>query len=67
LTITPAEAAQLKDPRLSTIARSSTLVQLQFDGRPVYTFNQDRVPGDIKGNGLGNVWHIIPFAKGTGN
>jgi predicted lipoprotein with Yx(FWY)xxD motif len=62
LTVTAAEAASLKNPRLTTLPRDTGLVQLQFDGRPVYTFNQDRTPGDIKGNGLGGVWHVIPFA-----
>jgi predicted lipoprotein with Yx(FWY)xxD motif len=65
LTITAAEAGQLDNARLTTIVRTTGLVQLQFDGRPVYTFNQDRLPGDIKGNGLGNVWHVIPFTAGT--
>lgn len=33
--------------------------QLTLDGKPLYYFVSDAQPGDIKGDGLGGVWHII--------
>ena len=32
-----------------------------YDGHPLYTFVEDKAPGDIKGDGKGGVWHV---AKG---
>jgi len=45
--------------KISVVVRKSGLKQLAYDGRPVYTFYADRAEGDIKGNGLGGVWHIV--------
>ena len=41
---------------LGTITRSHGLHQLTIDGRPLYTFSGDRSPGDLRGNGVGNIW-----------
>ena len=30
--------------------------QLTMDGRPLYTFSGDRTRGDVRGNGVGNLW-----------
>jgi predicted lipoprotein with Yx(FWY)xxD motif len=54
------EAAEIVgDERLGTIQRTSGLTQLTIGGKPVYTFFLDRKAGDVKGDGLGNVWHLI--------
>jgi predicted lipoprotein with Yx(FWY)xxD motif len=58
ITISKEEAATLSGD-LGTITRTSGLLQLTFKGIPVYLFNLDRVAGDIKGDGIGGVWHII--------
>lgn len=52
--ISPVEASQLSAP-LSYVARESGRIQLTYQGRPVYLFHLDRTPGDLKGDGLGNV------------
>lgn len=52
--------AQQSGPHFSTSTRENGLVQMTFDGKPVYTFHFDRVNGDCKGNGVGGVWHVIP-------
>lgn len=60
ITLTPDEVAALAgNPDLGVIARTSGLSQLTFKGQPVYLFHLDRVVGDIKGDGVGGVWHII--------
>jgi predicted lipoprotein with Yx(FWY)xxD motif len=41
---------------VGTIARRGGLRQLTIDGRPLYTFAGDRAPGDLRGNGIGNIW-----------
>ncbi len=42
--------------RVGTIERSDGERQLTMDGRPLYLFSGDRAPGDIRGNGVGNLW-----------
>jgi len=33
--------------------------QLTYQGHPVYLYAGDAQPGDLKGDGLGGVWHVI--------
>jgi predicted lipoprotein with Yx(FWY)xxD motif len=40
---------------LGTVRRPDGRAQVSYRGRPVYTFNQDRKPGDVKGNGFKDV------------
>jgi predicted lipoprotein with Yx(FWY)xxD motif len=45
---------------LATIRRPDNgTTQVTYRGRPLYTFNQDTKPGDVKGNGFKDVgiWH----------
>ena len=42
--------------RLGTIVRSDGERQLTMDGRPLYLFSGDKAPGEIRGNGVGNLW-----------
>ncbi len=41
---------------VGTIERRDGERQLTMDGRPLYLFSGDRAPGDIRGNGVGNIW-----------
>ncbi len=52
------EEAALVAP-LGAVARPDGMKQLTADGRPVYTFSQDSVAGDRKGQGLGGVWFAV--------
>lgn len=38
--------------------RSDGKKQVTLNGKPLYTFAGDTVPGDVKGDGLGGVWHL---------
>ena len=29
-----------------------------YEGHPLYTFVEDKAPGEIKGDGKGGVWHV---------
>jgi predicted lipoprotein with Yx(FWY)xxD motif len=46
-------------PKLATIRRPDGRTQVTYRGLPLYTFNEDRKPGDTKGNGFKDVgtWH----------
>ncbi len=52
------DASILKAPMGVTVRKDGSL-QLTLEGQPLYFFQGDKNPGDIKGDGLGNVWHII--------
>ena len=42
--------------RVGTVVRSDGERQLTMDGRPLYLFSGDSAPGEIRGNGVGNLW-----------
>lgn len=44
---------------VGTTTRRDGSLQLTLNGKPVYFFAGDSKPGDINGDGLGGVWHII--------
>ena len=41
------------------IMRADGTKQWAYRGKPVYRFLLDRDAGDIKGDGIGNVWHAV--------
>ncbi|HYQ39393.1 MAG TPA: hypothetical protein VER09_10690 [Pseudomonas sp.] len=43
----------------TTIQRDDGSWQWAYFGRPLYTFVQDKQPGDTLGNGKLGVWHIV--------
>jgi predicted lipoprotein with Yx(FWY)xxD motif len=54
-------SGKVKVPRgivghIGITVRSNGTHQLTMDGRPLYTFAGDRSRGDIRGNGVGNIW-----------
>jgi predicted lipoprotein with Yx(FWY)xxD motif len=30
-----------------------------YDGKPLYTYVNDTMPGDVNGDNVGNVWHVV--------
>jgi predicted lipoprotein with Yx(FWY)xxD motif len=42
--------------RVGTVVRNDGERQLTMDRRPLYTFSGDRSRGEIRGNGVGNLW-----------
>lgn len=36
----------------------STKLQVVWDGKPLYTYAADTAAGDVKGEGVGGVWHV---------
>ena len=41
------------------ITRAGGLTQATYKGHPLYTYAGDTAPGQVKGNGLGGVWHAL--------
>jgi predicted lipoprotein with Yx(FWY)xxD motif len=46
---------------LSTVKRPDRRLQVAYKGGPLYTFDEDHKPGDMRGNGLKDVgtWHVV--------
>ena len=59
---TPLQASDADRPsgRLSIVERRTGGRQWALDGRPLYLFNGDINPGDVRGERLGWAWHPIP-------
>ena len=51
--------------KLATIRRPDGRTQVTYRGLPLYSFNEDRKPGDVKGNGFKDVgtWRVATTAK----
>jgi hypothetical protein len=45
--------------KLGTITRPGGVIQATYNGYPLYTYAQDMSPGQVLGNGVGGVWHVI--------
>lgn len=41
------------------VDRTDGTKQWAYDGKPVYFFAGDKAKGDMAGDGLGDVWHVI--------
>ena len=41
------------------VKRKDGKMQMAYDGKPVYFFAGDKKKGDMAGDGMGGVWHII--------
>jgi predicted lipoprotein with Yx(FWY)xxD motif len=45
--------------RMSLASRDDGQQQWAYDGRPLYTYAEDEMHGDVKGENAGNVWHVV--------
>jgi predicted lipoprotein with Yx(FWY)xxD motif len=55
----PVPAGNAGGPGYGSIMRVDGVKQLTYEGWPVYYFAGDRVAGEMNGDGLGNVWHVL--------
>jgi predicted lipoprotein with Yx(FWY)xxD motif len=44
---------------VGTIQRKDGSMQVTYQGLPLYYFASDQKPGDVMGQGIGNVWYVI--------
>ena len=56
--LAPANAAATGD--FTVITRDDGKMQWAYKGKPLYTFANDKVPGEKSGDGFaGGIWHIV--------
>lgn len=39
--------------------RTDGTMQWAYEGKPLYLWTKDTKPGDVTGDGVGGVWHVI--------
>ena len=42
----------------TVVERTDGTKMWAYDGKPLYTFIKDKMPGDVTGDGVGEVWHV---------
>ncbi len=62
----PVPAGNAGGPDFGSIMRVDGVKQLTYEGWPVYYFSGDRVAGDMNGDGLGDVWHVLTQGSAGG-
>src|SRR6266851_3327597 len=45
--------------KFGTITRGTGVLQATYKRHPLYTYAGDSAPGQVKGNGLGGIWHAL--------
>ncbi|WP_137817427.1 hypothetical protein [Pseudomonas sp. 2FG] len=53
-----AAAGAKDDDDWSVVKRDDGTLQWAYYGKPLYTFVQDKKPGEMVGDGKGGVWHV---------
>lgn len=56
---TPLAPSGINASLLGTFARPDGNLQVEYDGHPLYYFAGDKAPGDVKGQGVGQAWHVL--------
>jgi predicted lipoprotein with Yx(FWY)xxD motif len=51
--------AGLDQSKVGTISRPDGSPQVTYAGHPLYRFASDAAPGDVKGQGVGDVWFVL--------
>ncbi len=54
-----AQAADAASGDWSIVTRDDGSRQWAYKGWPLYTYARDTKPGDLAGDGKGNVWHVV--------
>jgi predicted lipoprotein with Yx(FWY)xxD motif len=54
-----APAGAKAEGKFTPIKRDDGMMQWAYDGKPLYTFKMDEKPGDMKGDGMKDVWHVM--------
>ena len=47
---------------IGVIVRDDGSKQAAYKGKPLYLFAGDRKPGDMAGDNIQNVWHVVPLS-----
>jgi predicted lipoprotein with Yx(FWY)xxD motif len=57
-TVTGAVPANLP-AHMSSLTRDDGTVQYAWDGKPLYFYQNDKAKGEVTGDGVGGVWHVV--------
>ncbi|MBX9407474.1 hypothetical protein K5E40_17515 [Pseudomonas baetica] len=57
----PADAKA--EGKWSVIKRDDGMMQYAYDGKPLYTFMKDEKPGEMKGDMMKNMWHVVHMSQ----
>ena len=52
---------------IGSITRPGGMRQVTVNGFPLYTYADDKSPGQVTGNGAGGAWHVIKLSGGSGS
>ncbi len=55
----PQAPSNINPSLLTMLKRSDGTMQVEYDGHPLYYYAGDTAPGDVKGQGIGNAWHVL--------
>lgn len=58
----PRAAHGVRASLLGTTRRKDGKLQVTYAGHPLYHFSEDTAPGDVKGQGLQNIWYALSVA-----
>lgn len=56
---TTAAAPATLPANMTTLTRADGSIQFAYKGMPVYYYTPDKQPGDVTGDGVGGVWHLV--------
>jgi predicted lipoprotein with Yx(FWY)xxD motif len=56
---TPQAPSGINASLLVTFKRPDGTLQVEYDSHPLYYFAGDKNTGDVKGQGIGNLWHVL--------
>jgi predicted lipoprotein with Yx(FWY)xxD motif len=54
-----APAGAKAEGKFTPIKRDDGTSQYAYDGKPLYTFVKDKKPGDMVGDNMKDVWHVM--------
>ncbi|MEO6675770.1 MAG: hypothetical protein ABIO21_00215 [Pseudomonas sp.] len=54
-----APAGAKAEGKWTVIKRDDGMMQYAYGGKPLYTFMKDEKPGEMKGDGMKDVWHVV--------
>ncbi|MGU3345039.1 MULTISPECIES: hypothetical protein [Pseudomonas] len=54
-----APAGAKAEGKWTVIKRDDGMMQYAYDGKPLYTFMKDEKPGEMKGDGMKEMWHVV--------
>ena len=54
-----APAGAKAEGKFTPIKRDDGMMQYAYDGKPLYTFMKDEKPGDMTGDKMKSVWHVV--------